>query len=162
MTIYPILVCKWFQLCLPSNSSFKILFNLAFSITYTTTTHSLFQSHTLFPKPMHTHTKVVQCISCPVFIHCNEKQGEESGGAECAAARITDPTPTQTQCLTNTGNNESNNINTLWQTTTSDLPAPPSCSSSTVIQNTRDFRLLCTLRNFSVGARSVRTVSRDP
>lgn len=58
-------------------------------------------------------SKVVRSNTCPVFIHCNEKQGVESGGEECAAARITAPTPTQTQCLTNTGNNESNNINTL-------------------------------------------------
>lgn len=52
----------------------------------------------------------------------------------CAAARITTPTPTQTQCLTNTGNNESNNINTLRQTTASDLASPP--HSHTKLQKT--------------------------
>lgn len=109
----------------------------------------------------HTHTqslslvssKVVRSNTCPVFIHCNEKQREESGGEESAAARITAPTPTQTQCLTNTGNNESNNINALWQTTTSDLPAPPFCSSSSVIQNTHDFRKLLRKLEFLVGRR---------
>lgn len=98
-----------------------------------------------------TRTKAVRCNTCPVFIHRNEKQGEESRGEECAAARITALTPTQTQCLTNTGNNESNNINALWQTTTSDLPAPPFCSSSSVIQNTQDFRKLLRELEFQVG-----------
>lgn len=106
---------------------------------------------------MQTHTHTLSCFfkscrshTCPVFIHYNEKQGEESRGEECAAARITALTPTQTQCLTNTGNNESNNINTLWQTTTSDLPAPPFCSSYSVIQNTQDFRKLLRKLEFQV------------
>ena len=86
-----------------------------------------------------------------MFIHCNEKQSEESGGEERAAARITAPTPTQTKCLTNTGNNESNDINALRQTTTSDLLAPPVCSSSSVIQNTHNLRKLLRKLEFLVG-----------
>lgn len=69
----------------------------------------------------------------PVFIHCNEKQGEGSNREECCAARITAPKPTQTQCVTNTGSNESqqhqHNHCRLPFCSSSAPPPPPSSSS---------------------------------
>lgn len=115
---------------LPSNSNARNFFNLALSITYTTITQSPLQRAQTRHK------------SCLVFIQCNEKQGEKH-----AKARITAPTPTKNKYQTNAANNESNNINSLWQTTTSDLPAAPSLvplvllpSCSSAILNTQDCR----------------------
>ena len=86
MTIYPsTLLVRFaptvnFLMGWPSSSNAKNFFNLALSITYTTITQSPIQGAQTRHK------------SCPVFIQCNEKQGEKH-----TKARITAPTPTKKQ-----------------------------------------------------------------